>query len=406
MPIYEYKGVDIKGKAVQGVISADDPQSAHVRLKSEGVYITEPLSLEEEKVASKRWWDIPLYTRPGLKDLYLMTYQLKTLLGAGLPILEALEVLVVQEENHYMKKTLARVKDRVAEGSSLAQAMGESPEVFDDFYTKIIATGEASGSLEDVLEQLFSHLERQEKIKSRIVQASAYPILMTVIGSVILFFLMTSIVPRVLEVFQDTKTALPLPTRILIGISNLFANWWFLILLLLAGVIYSLKRFLKTERGRGLWENTLIKIPVLGKLSINIILYRFSKTMETLLRSGLTVVQALNITKKVVHHVKMEAVLKDAEDAVSEGRSLADALKRDGIFPVGVTHMIGVGERSGEMDEAFFKVSEVYDRSIETSLGGLLSLIEPILIVVMGGVVGFIVLSILLPIFEMSQMIE
>ncbi|MFQ5900892.1 MAG: type II secretion system F family protein, partial [Thermodesulfobacteriota bacterium] len=404
MPIYEYKGVDTRGKVVKGVMSADDPQSAHRRLKGEGVYITEPISEEEGEISSKKWWDIPLYARPGSKDLYLMTYQLKTLLGAGLPIVEALEVLVIQEENHYMKKALARVKERVSEGSSLADAMGESPEVFNDFYTKIVATGEASGSLENVLEQLFSYLERQEQIRSRIVQASAYPILMTIIGAVILFFLMTSIVPRVLEVFQDTQRALPLPTRILIGLSNLFANWWFLIIIIIAGIIYVLRRFLKTERGRSLWEDTLIKIPVLGKLSLNIILYRFSKTMETLLRSGLTIMQALSITRKAIHHVRIEAALKEAEGVVSEGRSLAEALKRDGIFPVGVTHMIGVGERSGEMDEAFLKVSQVYDRSIETSLGGLLSLIEPILIVVMGGVVGFIVLSILLPIFEMSQM--
>ncbi|MEE8423895.1 MAG: type II secretion system F family protein [Thermodesulfobacteriota bacterium] len=409
MPIFEYRGINSSGKAIKGIIEAEDFPSAHVKLKGSGVYITEPLKKEETKEKrSKEWWkfSFDLHFRPSSKNLHLMTYQLKTLLGAGLPILEALDVLVEQEENHYFKKTLAGVKDKVAEGIPLAKAMEAHPQVFSNFYTKIISTGEASSSLEEALDQLLSNLETTEKIKSKLFQASTYPILMSIIGVIILFFLMTSIVPRVLEVFQDTQTVLPLPTRILISTSDFLVNWWFLVIIAILAGSYGFRNYIRTDKGRKKWENTLLRIPILGRFSLNLVLYRFSKSMETLLKSGLTIPDAIEITGQAIHHNKIETALKNARDNIEGGGHLSSSLKESSIFPLGIIHMIAVGERSGELDDAFSKVSDVYERSIETSLGGMLSLIEPILIVIMGGLVGFIVLSILLPIFEMSQIIE
>ncbi len=405
MPIYGYTGVDSKGKVIEGAIGAEDPNNARLKLKASGLFITSPLRKEEEKekTPSIKWWEKGFHKRPPLKTISLMTYQLKVLLVAGLPLPEALDSLITQEENYILKEAITHVKDTISQGSSLADALRKHPDVFNAFYINIIATGEASGNMEEVLEQLSAHLERQEKLRSKVTQALAYPIMMTVIGVGILFFLMTSIVPKVLVVFEDIHASLPLPTKILVWSSSFLASWWHLIFFALLGFVYSIKRFLKSETGRSFWEKFIIKVPLVGRLSLNLVLHRFTKTMGTLLKSGLSLLQALEISKETVHHKEMEASLIKAEEGITSGRPLSDIFKENNFFPPGIAQMVAVGEKTGDLDKAFFMVSEVYEKSIETALGSLLTLIEPALIVIMGGIVGFIVLSILLPIFEMSQ---
>lgn len=408
MPIYEYTGVDSRGKVIEGTIGAEDTHNAHLKLKTSGIFITSSLSKEEEKekAPSINWWEKSFHSRPPLMAISLMTYQLKVLLGAGLSLPDTLDSLIALEKNHALKKTITRVKDTVLQGSSLADALRRHPQTFDTFYINIIATGEASGNMEAALEQLTSHLERQEKLRSQVIQALAYPIMMTIIGTVILFFLMTSIVPKVLTVFEDIQAGLPLPTKILVWLSSFLASWWHLLFLTILGFIYILNRFLKSDTGRGIWEGFIIKVPLLGRLSLDLVLHRFTRTMGTLLKSGISLPNALEISKKTVHHKGLEATLKKAEEGINSGRSLSDILKENKSFPPGLAQMIAVGERTGDLDGAFSRVSDVYERAIETTLGSLMTLVEPALIVIMGGIVGFIVLSILLPIFEMSHIIR
>lgn len=408
MPIYEYTGVDSSGKVTEGTIGAEDTHNARLKLKTAGIFIASPLRKEEEKekTSSINWWEKGFHAKPSLKAISLMTYQLKVLLVAGLPLPDALDSLIAMEENYVLKKAITQVKDTVLQGSSLADALRRHPQTFDTFYINIIATGEASGNMEAALEQLTSHLERQEKLRSRVIQALAYPIMMTIIGTIILVFLMTSIVPKVLTVFEDIQAGLPLPTKILVWLSSFLASWWHLLFLTILGFIYISNRFLKSDTGRGIWEGFIIKVPLLGKLSSDLVLHRFTKTMGTLLKSGISLPDSLEISKKTAHHKGLEATLNKAEEGINSGRSLSEILKENKSFPPGLAQMIAVGEKTGDLDGAFSRISEVYERGIETTLGSLMTLVEPTLIVVMGGIVGFIVLSILLPIFEMSQMIQ
>ncbi len=407
MPVYEYRGINQKGKIVEGIVDADGPDSARLKLKTSGIYITDYLRLEEPKVSRKsdRFFDwLTTRERVPLKSISLMTYNLRALLQSGLSLTDALNVLIEQEGNHRLKKVLTYVKERVTEGESLSDALSEQGESFSPLYINVIKVGEETGTLEQALSQLSSHLDMQERIRGKVIQASAYPLLVALLGFLIVIFLLASVVPKVVSVFSETQVVLPLPTRILVALSSFMSRWWLLFAIIVAISIVLLQRFFGTERGRVFKESLIRKLPVLGRLYDLIINYRFSKMMETLLGSGVPLSTALDICARSIHHHETEEKLREANDEVREGGSLVDVFKDKGLFH-GFVQMIGVGERSGRLEESFAMISRVYERSIETMTESLLALIEPVLIIIMGAVVGFIVISILLPVFEMSQIV-
>ncbi len=405
MPVYEYVGMTSAGKKTRGVFDADNPRALRDQLKAQGVFITEYF---EGKAAAKRKKGeveikLPGADRISLMDVVILTRQLATLQKAGIPLVESLSALIEQCEKEKLKAVVSQVRQKVNEGSSLAGAMAEHPEAFSDLYINMIRAGESSGNLDIVLLRLTEFLDGQLSLQQKLVAAAVYPLLMVVLGSFIVAYLMASVVPKVTQIFDDQEAALPFITQVLIFISDVIAGYWWLILLALAGAFYGFRRWKSTPTGRYKWDRSVLKMPIFGDLVRMIAVSRFAKTMSTLLASGVPLLGALDIVKNILGNVILIDVIEKARLNIREGESVAGPLKRSGEFPPMVTHMIAVGERTGELEGMLQSVAEAYDQQVSSRVAALTSLLEPLMIVVMGGAVGFIVFAILLPILRMNE---
>ncbi len=407
MAVFEYKGVTAGGKSVGGIIDADSPRLARQKLRADGVFPTEVVEEKEHKTSLSRNISLrDLLQRIGTRDISVMTRQLATLLRAGLPLVSSLNALADQVENPKLKKTLTQVRESVNEGSSLAAAMEEFPRVFPDLYVNMIRAGEASGALELVLFRLAEYLEGQVRIRNRIRGALIYPAVMTVVGLVVLGVLFTFVVPRFVAIFQELEQALPLPTVVLIGISDFVRAYWYVLLLLLGAAGYGLARYRQTTKGREFFDRLVLKIPIFGRLIMLGVVIRFTRTLSTLLSSGVPLLKAMDIMTAVVNQSVFARAIASARESVTEGASLSQPLKQSGIFPPIVIHMIASGEQSGELENMLAKVAEIYEEEADTLASTMMSLLEPVLILGMALVVAFIVISILLPLLEINQIVR
>ncbi len=419
MPVYEYKGLDAKGKDKSGIIDADSARTARSRLRRQGVFPTEvkeqragtaaKLNGARGKSASKKTGlsmevDFSKTLQFVSKsDVATMTSQLSTLVGANIPMVEALSALLDQVEKPALKAVLADVRESVNEGASLAKALRNHPKVFDDLYVNMVAAGEQSGALDKVLERLTEHTESMLELRSKVISALIYPALMAFVGVGLLTLIMLVVVPKVRKLFDSFGEGLPLLTRLLLDSSQFFMDWWWLISLVLGLVIFLWRRWLKTESGRQRWDLLMLRTPVVGGILRTIAVSRFCRTFATLLASGVPILTALNIVKKVVGNVVLSDAIGKAADNIREGQSVAGPLRQSGEFPALVTHMIAIGERTGELEPMLEKVANAYDKAVERALTTFTSLLEPLLIVVMGGTIGVTALALLLPMMQMSR---
>jgi general secretion pathway protein F len=402
MPLYKYKALNSTGNAISGIIDADDNGKATSLLKEKGFFLTEPL-MESGKVEAQLFGRLRLGVRPGLKELSSVTYQMRTLLSSGLPMVEALTILVDEEKNTRLKTVLADVRDSVKEGGTIAAALSRHPDIFNEMYVNLVEAGDIGGMLEDSLGHLSGYLERQERVVSRVRAAMTYPLFMTFIGIVILSYLFTSVIPKVVTVFHGTGKALPLPTIILVGISGLLSAYWHIVLVFTAVALYWGHRFVKKDKGRKIMERLLDNLPYISATLQSMYMVHFSRTMDALLRGGVPISKAIAITSRVAGHGEIRRTLSDAEKAVLEGKTLTMALKDSPYFPQSVVSLIRVGETGGNLEESFARIGAAKEKELDSRLETLLTLLEPMMILFMGAVVGFIVLAILLPIFEMSS---
>ena len=412
MAVFEYKGLTTDGKESSGIIDADNPKMARAKLKRSGIF---PVSVLEGTRPTRSALPVSTASR-GLsqilterirhQDVAILTRQLATLIGAGLPLIESLNALVDQLERGGLKRVVAGVREIVKEGGSLGDALGHYPRVFSELYINMVRSGEASGTLDLMLLRLSDFLEKQIQLRNKIMATMAYPLIMVGIGSIILFMLITFVIPQVTSVFDEMQQVLPLPTRILLGVSDFLQGYWWLILFIFAFGILGFRRWVRTQKGREKYDRWILKLPFLGSLFKRVSISRFSTTLSTLLGSGIPLLRSLEIVKEVVNNCVLAEAINGAMRNIREGESIAEPLKRSGVFPPLVTHMIAVGEKSGELEKVLLKVSEAYDHEVETIATTLTSLLTPVMILVMGGVVLFIVVSILLPIFEMSQVVR
>ncbi len=404
MAVFEYKGLDPRGKNTAGVIDADNPKQARSKLRQSGIFPTEVMSAKAAAAVQARE-AFSFGQRITLSDTALATRQMSTLLGAGLSIMEGLAALIDQTENKAAKKIWVDVREGVKEGSTLADALSRHPKIFSTLYCQMVRAGEASGALDQILLRLADYLENQVRLRRKIFSMMTYPILMMGVSLLILLFLIAYVVPKVTTIFDDLNQALPLPTIILLSISNFIQSYAWLIFLLIAVGVFYLKRHIQTPEGREKYDRVSLTLPLIGRVVKMVAISRFTKTLATLLASGVQLLKALEIVQEVVGNKVLEETIQEARGNIREGEAIADPLRRSGLFPPLVTHMISIGEKSGTLENMLQKVSEAYDSEVETVVTGMTSLLGPLMIFGMGFAILFIVLAILLPIFEVSQMV-
>ncbi len=410
MPVYEYKALNISGKSLKGIINAESMSTARQRLRESSLFpfdLRETSAEEKDKIPVRRSVDSFLFKRVGLREVSIMTRQLSTLLSAGLPLVSSLETLISQTNNPQLKKTLAQIKEEINEGSSLARSISHYPRIFSQFYINMVRAGEASGALDIVLERLADFNESQQALRGRVKAALAYPLFMFLIGSGVLFFLTTFIVPKITGIFSEMHQTLPGITVFLISVSGFLKSFWVAIVLIIIGTFAALNYlFTKTIRGQYLRDRIKLKIPLFGPLIHKIAVARFSRTLGTLLQSGVPMLTALSIVKNVVNNRLIADAIAEASRDVEEGQSLSTTLLKSRLFPPIVTQMISAGEHSGTLEKMLYKIADSLETEVESDITMMTSMLEPVMILVMGLLVGFIVISILLPIFEMNQLIR
>jgi general secretion pathway protein F len=407
MPVYEYRGLDKSGEKVKGIQDAESQSVLRQKLQSKGIYVTEISEGGEGGLSSSREIDFEkMFERVGLRDISVLTRQLGTLLKSGIPLVEALTALSEQVEKEELERVLSDIRQKVNEGSSLASAMDDHPEHFSDLYINMVKAGESSGNLGLVLDRLTDFLEAKLELRGKVIGAMVYPAVMMVVGLIIMALLFTFVIPKVTQIFEDQGAALPWITELLIGTSNIMASWWgFVILLAFGGGCYGFYKWKNTEEGKEKWDRFVLKVPVFGELVRMIAVERFARTLGTLLASGVPLLTAFDIVKNILGNSKLVEVIENARVNIREGEDIAEPLKRSGEFPPLVTHMISIGERSGQLEDMLGNVAEAYDQEIDMRIDAMTTLLEPIMIVLMGGGVGFVVFAIMLPILQLNQTI-
>ena len=408
MPVYEYTALDAKGKMTSGIIDADGARAARQKLRASGIFpVDVKESQEKPEKKTDRVTELSRYfQRVKPAEIAIMTRQLSTLISAGFPLVSAIDALIPQTKTHRLKTVLAQLKDAIVEGQSFAQALSQYPKIFPPLYVNMVRAGETSGTLEIVLERLADITEKQQDLNNRIQTALAYPVFMCIIGTVVLFVLLTYIVPSITAIFLDMGQTLPTPTRLLIFLSGFFKSFWWVILMALTGAAIALHRTKKTEKGRYAYDKTVLALPVFGVIAKKLAVARFTRTLGSLLENGVSMLIALDIVKNIAGNVLLSSAVQEAAQEVGKGQALWAALNEAQIFPQLSIQMIKVGEQSGELEGMLNKIADVFEKEVENSIMRLTSYLEPVMILVMGCVVGFIVLSICLPIFEMNQLIK
>lgn len=406
MPVYRYKAYDSQGKVQKGTVDEESRRAAVDRLKQQRLV---PIEIHSERdTDSKGKNGIALSTRGGrvaLKDLSMFTRQLSTLINAGLPLVEALTAALETVDQANVQGVIASVRDRVNEGSTLADALRKHPKAFNDLYVNMVGAGEESGTLEIVLERLADFLDNQIELRNKVASTLAYPAIMFLMMLGVLGVLFVFVIPQIVQVFDQTGQDLPLPTKILIGFTNLMTDHGLAMLVSTIVAVYLFNRYINSTTGRAKWDRIRLKFPITGLLANNVALSRFARTLSTLLSSGVSLPVSLKIVREVVGNVEYAKAVDQVYDEVVEGGGLAKPLRNAKVFPATMVRMVAAGEQSGELEDMLARVAHAYDREVDLRLTIVTRLLEPVMIVVMGGMVFFIMLSILIPMFKINQFV-
>ncbi len=411
MPVYNYKALKDNGAAEAGVIDADSPKDARLKLKGRKLFVTELDRVDGVEGGKPGAATVPskkfstLFARRRLQDLGITTRQLATLLASGVPLMGSLSAVIEQAEDRYLKMTLLDVREKVAQGSTFSDALAHHPLYFNELYVNMVKAGEAAGTLDKVLFRLADYLQAQHRLRARIGAALTYPIIMVAIGVVVVSVLMGFVVPKILDVIQKQGkgAALPLPTEILIFVSNTVKGYWWLMLAAIAALVVGYRAMVATPAGR-LWaDSRKLELPIFGNLLRKSAISRFATTFATLLESGLPVLESLSVVKRVVNNALLADTIELVRSKIIEGADIATPLKASKVFPPVVGYMIAVGEESGRLEELLKRIAESYDEEVDIAAQKMTALLEPLMIVAMAVIVGFIVLAILLPILQISN---
>jgi general secretion pathway protein F len=407
MPVFQYSALDKDGNAVTGVLDADSPREAREKLRIRRVFVSEISMAAAAPSGSKEapWWKafLPKGRGKSRAEISTVTRQISTLLGAGMPITEAMNAVIEQTQSRRIETVLRDIREKLASGASFADALETHPRYFTDLYINMVRAGEASGNLDEVLHRVAEFLQRQNRLHNKVTAALTYPLVLVCVGMLVVFILLKFAVPKILTVLESSNQVLPWPTKVLVGVSNFVQNYWIFIGMGIVGAIGVWLAMGKSDR-IGLWMDRMkLKIPVFGDLFRKTSVARFAITLATLLRSGVTILDGLGIVQKVVDNRVLAHTLGRVRKLVLEGADFSTPVKKSGVFPPVVGYMIAIGEESGQMETMLDRISEAYEEEVEISTQRLMALLEPIIIVLLAFVVGFIVAAIIWPILKMSS---
>lgn len=402
MPSFRYSGVSGSGRSVSGVVDADSPRSARARLRERDVFANEVAEVTADAAGPRRG----LRRGVGTAELSQALRQLATLLRAGVPLDEAVDALRRRRGGAALAEAFEAVRSRLREGASLATAMADHPAVFPAMYVGMVEAGEAAGALDTVLERIAEHAEAQARLRSRAMSAMIYPAIMSVVGGAIVLFLLAYVVPQVTRVFAEAKQELPLPTRILMGAGELLAGWGWLLVPLVLGAVVALRRANANPAARRRIEAVLQRVPGVGSVVRDVAVARFAQTLATMTAGGLPLIESLRVARTSCGSELLSQTLADAERAVGEGASLASCLQASPLLDPVVVDMIAVGERSGDLEGMLTHASGAIEEQVRLRVDRMASLLEPMMTVAMAAVVLFVVLAIMLPVFEMNRLVK
>lgn len=408
MAVFAYRGVSAAGKNLRGFVDADSQASARSKLRRDGIFPTEIQASDAEGAETReRAGAGPArFTRAvSGTDLAVATRQLATLIGAAVPLVEALGALTDQVENQRLKAAIGGVRDRVNEGASLADALA-SAGPFSDLYVNLVRAGEASGALDVVLGRLADYLENQVRTRNRVLGIVLYPVIVLAVALAVAIALVTFVLPKIATLLEDLGTELPWITRAIIGASDFLTTWWWLLALLVAAAAVSLRGVARTERGRYALDGLKLRAPYFGKLARTVAIARWARTLATLLAGGIPIVRALETAGRVAGNAVIAEAVDRARESITGGASIAGPLRASGQFPPLVTHMVAVGERSGELESMLAKVADTYDEQVETAVTRFTAVLQPVLILFMVGIVAVIILAVLLPLMDLTTSMQ
>ena len=401
MAAFMYQARDGKGRSVSGTLEAMDAQSAASVLVDKGLLV---LSMQQVSARGRLGRGRGRKIKP--TDLEVFTRQLATMMDAGLPLVQSLTALAEETDNHAFKKILHDVTEKVESGFAFSEALAAHPKIFTTLYISMVQAGEASGLLAEILDRVAAYLEAANRLRKKVKSAMAYPVIVSIIALTITTALIIFVIPVFERIYTDFDATLPLPTQILVGISKIFRRYAVFVIAGIVGACLSIRKLRKTEKGSEIWDRMMLRLPVFGKLMHKVALARFSRTFAALVRSGVPILETLKIVARSAGNKLVEYAVGDAVEDVQEGDGLAASLGRSDIFPPMLIRMLSAGEKTGKVEVMLDKVADFYDQEVESTLAALTSLIEPLLIMFLGVVVGGIVICMFLPIFKLHEVVK
>lgn len=405
MPVYEYKGVNRAGNKVKGIIDADNQRNARLKLKKDGIYV---MTLADKMKAQQKKKSANSLSsgRVSVDEISNMTRQLSSLVKANIPLVDCLSAVSDQMENLYLKEVLADCRNNVNEGSTLQKAMLKYPKVFDNVFVSMVGAGEMSGSLDVILLRLAEFTEARSELRSRVQSAMMQPVITILAMIAILMGMFVYILPTITTILIDQGVEIPWYTQAVIDISDFMVNYWYLIIICMVGGFAFFMIWKSSTAGRPVWDRILLHLPIIGKIARMIAVSRFTRTLSTLLSGGVPMLNAMDIVRNVVDNAVLAKAIDDARDNIREGESIAGPLRKSEQFPPIVIHMVSIGEKTGELERMLNQVAETYDFQVKNKVDGLTSVLNPIMTVLMGGVIGFIVISVLVPMMDMLNTVQ
>ncbi len=403
MPVFTYKAKKSPTEIIVDEIEAEDLNSAISKLKREGLF---PIFVEKKGKEIFHLSSILVFKKISSQDINIFIRQLSSLIHSGLALAKALNSLKRQTNNKYLKSIIENLESRIQKGESFHSALNKHSEIFSPFFINIVRAGEAGGILDETLKRLAEIRDREEDLKSQLRGALAYPVLLIVVSVATVFVLLAFIIPRFVEMFEELGQALPLPTQILLAISNLFNNFWPIFLIVIVVIIVAFKRYTSSEKGVLLFDKIKLKLPLLGEVLRQIEISRFARTLGMLLKNGIPILEALKVTSRTTGNKIFAIEAQRFYKGIEKGKKLSGLMKEDKVFPPAVTDLVAVGEESAELEQILIDISESYEKESQMRIKTFMSVLEPVLILILGTVVAFIVISMLLPVFEIDILLK